>query len=201
MPSQLIFIPCFCRYGPPSSGYNCLLTDFPVPEMDPQRHFTEDTSCELYHRGSYGHGCEIDRWPYSANPSAYPNFTPVNRKDWSSPAPTPPTITSTVFTVTSSVYPYDPYGRGRSTTPTIPYDYGNSYFNTRGRPYLPPEPSYPTGPRFRPQRPVLPASPTVPPRDRPQRPQIPWSGGGYDMTPTTRKMDKSELSALFHSTL
>ncbi|KAK9503602.1 hypothetical protein O3M35_010130 [Rhynocoris fuscipes] len=54
------------RYGPPIIGEsieNCLLTDWPLPEMNIQKHFEIDPECELYHRGSYGHGCEISRYP------------------------------------------------------------------------------------------------------------------------------------------
>ncbi|CAH1405181.1 unnamed protein product [Nezara viridula] len=54
------------RYGPPVIGEsddNCLLTDLPIPEMNGQTHLSIDPECELYHRGSYGHGCEISRYP------------------------------------------------------------------------------------------------------------------------------------------
>jgi hypothetical protein len=177
-----------------SGTYNCLLTDYPVPEMDPRKHFVDDGSCELYHRGSYGHGCEIDRWPHAGNPP----FTPaVNRNNWT-PTSTlqPPSLKPSIFTVTSSRYPYNPDDRGPATTP-MPYDPGLFYPTTTGRPYLPPDPGYPTGPRFRPQKPVLPASPTLPPRDRPS--QMPWTpttpGGAFG----TRKLNKSEQDSLIPS--
>ncbi|XP_014245868.1 uncharacterized protein LOC106664558 isoform X2 [Cimex lectularius] len=54
------------RYGPPVIGEreeNCLLTDWLLPDMNMQKHFTHDPECELYYRGSYGHGCEIGRNP------------------------------------------------------------------------------------------------------------------------------------------
>jgi len=146
--------------------------------MDPRKHFVDDGSCELYHRGSYGHGCEIDRWPYGGSTP----FTPVNRNNWPSTTLQPPPIKPTVFTVTSSSYPYSP---GRPTTTPIPYDPG-LFFPSTGKPYLPPDPGYPSGPKFRPQKPVLPASPTLPPKERPQ---IPWSSGGAF---GTRKLDKSK---------
>lgn len=31
--------------------------------MNINKHFVVDPECELYHRGSYGHGCEISRYP------------------------------------------------------------------------------------------------------------------------------------------
>lgn len=57
---------------------NCRLTDYPVPEMNSHKHLVPEQSCELYHRASYGHGCELDRWPYrggyqwSPPPATYP---------------------------------------------------------------------------------------------------------------------------------
>lgn len=59
------------RYGSPTIGTpsdNCLLADWPIPEMDPRKHFVEDPGCELYHRGSYGHGCELDKVPLGRTP-------------------------------------------------------------------------------------------------------------------------------------
>ncbi|KAL1455335.1 hypothetical protein WDU94_009438 [Cyamophila willieti] len=59
------------RYGSPTIGTpsdNCLLSDWPIPEMDPRKHFVEDPGVELYHRGSYGHGCELDRLPNGRTP-------------------------------------------------------------------------------------------------------------------------------------
>ncbi|XP_054281057.1 uncharacterized protein LOC128998749 [Macrosteles quadrilineatus] len=54
------------RYSTPVIGQaqeNCRLTDWPVPEMNPMKHLVDEAGCELYHRASYGHGCELDRWP------------------------------------------------------------------------------------------------------------------------------------------
>ncbi|KAL1132616.1 hypothetical protein AAG570_010568 [Ranatra chinensis] len=53
------------RYGPPVIGRdsdNCLLTDWTISEMDPRKHLVTEPECELYNRGSYGHGCEINRY-------------------------------------------------------------------------------------------------------------------------------------------
>ncbi|XP_033609606.1 uncharacterized protein LOC111870214 isoform X2 [Cryptotermes secundus] len=55
------------RYGPPISAppENCLLSDWPFFELDPRRQLVDDLGYELYERGSYGHGCEINHYsPY-----------------------------------------------------------------------------------------------------------------------------------------
>lgn len=57
---------------------NCRLTDWPVPEMTAHKHLVAEQGCELYHRASYGHGCELDRWPFRGGqqwtppPASYP---------------------------------------------------------------------------------------------------------------------------------
>lgn len=158
--------------------------------MDPRRHFIEDSSCELYHRGSYGHGCEIDQWPYVGSP----NYTPVNHKGWSPPPSLqPPTSKPTVISVTAGPYPYDPYGKDYGnhgpSPPSTTFDPKQSLFPTPGIPYLPPEPPRPPGPKFRPQKPVLPASPTLPPKDMSQTPwSVENSGGSHN----SKKLDKSK---------
>ncbi|KAJ4432585.1 hypothetical protein ANN_21208 [Periplaneta americana] len=56
------------RYGSPIIGGpldNCLLSDWPFFELDPRRQLIDDLAFELYERGSYGHGCEINHYvPY-----------------------------------------------------------------------------------------------------------------------------------------
>ncbi|XP_050426859.1 uncharacterized protein LOC126837103 [Adelges cooleyi] len=52
---------------------NCFLTDYPVMDMDPTKHFIEDAGCDIYNRGSFGRGCELDKtlpglWPTSSPP-------------------------------------------------------------------------------------------------------------------------------------
>ncbi|XP_055917150.1 uncharacterized protein LOC129949610 isoform X2 [Eupeodes corollae] len=50
------------RYGPRGhSGVidNCQLSDWPVRDMDKQRHLILDPSFDVFERASYGHGCEI----------------------------------------------------------------------------------------------------------------------------------------------
>lgn len=140
--------------------------------MDPRRHFIEDSGCELYHRGSYGHGCEIDRWPYSANPANYPNFMPPlagkGPPRSAIPSSTLPPSKSTVVTVTGPTVPT-----------STPFDPAHSIFGPKiSRPYLPP----PVEPKFRPQKPILPPWNTPPFA-------TPWSGP--NVTYQSRKHDKS----------
>nr|CAD7428020.1 unnamed protein product [Timema monikensis] len=65
------------RYGPAVIGGpldNCQLSDWPFVELDSRRDLVEDVGYELYERGSYGHGCEVDRRP--PRPPSY--IPPVN---------------------------------------------------------------------------------------------------------------------------
>lgn len=50
------------RYGsrtPDSVIDNCQLSDWPVRDMDKDRHLVFDISFDIFERASYGHGCEI----------------------------------------------------------------------------------------------------------------------------------------------
>jgi len=38
---------------------NCQMSDWPVRDMDKERHFVTDTSFDIFERASYGNGCEI----------------------------------------------------------------------------------------------------------------------------------------------
>ncbi|BES97279.1 PAN domain [Nesidiocoris tenuis] len=72
------------RYGPPTIGDredNCLLTDWTTSDgnMNINKDFAIDPECELYYRGSYGHGCEIGR---------YPEYSPIG--GFERPRPPPP---------------------------------------------------------------------------------------------------------------
>ncbi|XP_065206195.1 uncharacterized protein LOC135835727 isoform X2 [Planococcus citri] len=170
------------RYGVPkgSSEYNCLLTDIPVPEMDPRRHFIEDRDCEVYHRGSYGHGCEIDRWPYSGYPTS--SYIPTNKKDWLPEVPLMPPVRPTIVTITTTSLrpPYD-----QPSTPRPGSDVpGHSFFTPTGKPYLPPDYGYPGHNNKGTYKP-----PTYlpPPKDKPQPV---WPVTGYDVQSSSRKMDK-----------
>ena len=58
------------RYGPQALGSvsdNCQLSDWPVREMDRDRHLIADPSFDVYERASYGHGCEIRPIPEDKN--------------------------------------------------------------------------------------------------------------------------------------
>lgn len=38
---------------------NCQLSDWPVKDMDKERHLIRDPGFDIFERASYGHGCEI----------------------------------------------------------------------------------------------------------------------------------------------
>lgn len=66
----ILFHNIFCihprslRYGPKTLGSiidNCQLSDWPVRDMDKERHLIQDNAFEVYERASYGHGCEIQQ--------------------------------------------------------------------------------------------------------------------------------------------
>jgi len=38
---------------------NCQLSDWPVRDMDKERHLILDAAFDIFERASYGHGCEI----------------------------------------------------------------------------------------------------------------------------------------------
>lgn len=51
------------RYGVPAANApleNCLLSDWPFFELDPRKQLVDDLGYELYDRGSYGRGCEVN---------------------------------------------------------------------------------------------------------------------------------------------
>jgi len=50
------------RYGSKTSGTiidNCQLSDWPVRDMDHDRHLIPDDGFDVFERASYGRGCEI----------------------------------------------------------------------------------------------------------------------------------------------
>lgn len=68
------------RYGPGVIGEpmeNCFLSDLPISASHPQQHFMPAMGFEVYERGSYGHGCELDSGPPNIGPGhndiGYPN--------------------------------------------------------------------------------------------------------------------------------
>lgn len=59
-----------CRYGSPVIGGpidNCQLTDWPYYELNPRKHFIPEPGFEIYERGSFGHGCEINHFVIRGN--------------------------------------------------------------------------------------------------------------------------------------
>ncbi|KAL0268701.1 UNVERIFIED_CONTAM: hypothetical protein PYX00_010532 [Menopon gallinae] len=59
------------RYGPGVIGEpaeNCFLSDWPVKDLHPTADYLPGPGCEVYERGSYGHGCELDGEPPSIGP-------------------------------------------------------------------------------------------------------------------------------------
>ncbi|XP_030764944.1 uncharacterized protein LOC115889139 isoform X2 [Sitophilus oryzae] len=59
------------RYGSPIIGGiidNCQLTDCPLFELDPKVHFVYEPGFEIYERGSFGHGCEVDHFGIRGRP-------------------------------------------------------------------------------------------------------------------------------------
>nr|CAD7263614.1 unnamed protein product [Timema shepardi] len=75
------------RYGPAVIGGpldNCQLSDWPFVELDSRRDLVEDVGYELYERGSYGHGCEVDR-----RPPRPPSYIPPVNNDRVPPPPPP----------------------------------------------------------------------------------------------------------------
>jgi len=77
---------------------NCLLSDWPFLELDPRRQLVDDLGYELYERGSYGHGCEINRYiPYPEKQYEYDHRHQYHERDRGGghppplqPAPRPP---------------------------------------------------------------------------------------------------------------
>lgn len=75
---------------------NCYLTDYPVIEMDPNKHFVKDLDCDIYNRGSYGRGCELDKvlpsleWPTIPRKDLTPTVHTTYRPDYGVPPPLAP---------------------------------------------------------------------------------------------------------------
>lgn len=159
--------------------------------MDPRRHFVEDAECELYHRGSYGHGCEVDRWPYGGYPASnYLPATSSNKKDWLPQVPLVPPVRPTIVTITTTTF--RPFLDGYTPTARPPVDVpGHSIFTPTGKPYLPPDPGYPGTKHRGTFRPPM----YIPPKEKPPM----WSVGGYDAQSASRKMDKRKLRRFYVS--
>lgn len=70
---------------------NCYLTDYPVIEIDPVKHFVRDPDCDIYNRGSYGRGCELDKpsfgWPTVPGQDQTPTVLTTYRPQYDVPFP------------------------------------------------------------------------------------------------------------------
>lgn len=58
------------RYGAKVSGTiidNCQLSDWPVRDMDKDRHLIGDHGFDVFERASYGKGCEIQPFDHDHN--------------------------------------------------------------------------------------------------------------------------------------
>lgn len=124
--------------------------------MDPTKHFVEDASCDVYNRGSYGRGCELDEvrpqagWPPPGTglQGLTPTVLTTYRPDYGVPPP-----------LSSAFSPYGPkYGPTASPPlqffPVTPSSSPPKYFPTATPSPPPPPQFYPVGP---------PPSPSPPP--------------------------------------
>lgn len=102
--------------------------------MDQNKHFIEDSGCDIYNRGSYGRGCELDKvlpspgWPTAQPSPGWPTGQPL---------PSWPTVQ------TNPGWPSVP---GQDLTPTVLTTYRPQYGVP---PPLSPSPS-PNGPKYGP---------------------------------------------------
>lgn len=76
---------------------NCFLTDYPATDMDPNKHFVPDSGCDVYNRGSYGRGCELDKvlptsggWPPVPGQGFTPTVLTTYRPQYGVPPPLSP---------------------------------------------------------------------------------------------------------------
>lgn len=97
---------------------NCRLTDWPVPEMNPMKHLMNEPGCELYHRASYGHGCELDRWPFHAHQGALQPTGPSGSSGTSGSSV--PSTPSAPFSPSAPFNPPAPYPPSAPSAPSAP---------------------------------------------------------------------------------
>lgn len=106
--------------------------------MDPNKHFVQDTECDIFNRGSYGRGCELDKgdfptkmWPSAPGQDLTPNIHTTYRPQYGVPPPLspnpsiygpkygpPPSPPLQFFPVTPSPSPSPPYFPVRPITAT-----------------------------------------------------------------------------------
>lgn len=95
---------CVCAYisrGTPVVGKwsdNCYLTDYPIIEMDPVKHLVRDADLDVYNRGSYGRGCELDRGrPSSGWPTVAPDQDQTPLTTYRPPYDVPPPLATSPY--------------------------------------------------------------------------------------------------------
>lgn len=121
--------------------------------MDPTKHFVADTDCDIYNRGSYGRGCELDRalppsgWPTVPGQEPTPAVHTTYRPEYGVPPP-----------LASGPSQYGPRYGPPSTHPL-------QFFPTE-QPLLPPPPPppryFPVGPPSTPSPPTTSYYPVTP---------------------------------------
>lgn len=144
---------------------NCFLTDYPVNDMDPTKHFIEDSGVDVYNRGSFGRGCELDKGPPPAG------LPPVPGQDLR------PTVVTT----------YRPPNGG--APPTTPSLYGPNYGTPPLQFYPTVAPQSPIPPQYYPVSPTpTPLVPKYYPVSPPSTPLTPkYYPVGPPPTPLTPK--------------
>ncbi|XP_015363152.1 PREDICTED: uncharacterized protein LOC107161309 isoform X1 [Diuraphis noxia] len=171
------------RRGPPVIGKwsdNCYLTDYPVLDMDPVKHFVQDSGCDVYNRGSYGRGCELDKvlpqsgWPLVPGQDLTPTVLTTYRPQYGVPPPLTPSLYGPKYGPPSSpplqffpIVPSESPSPTPSPSPPPPLP----------SPSPPPQPPqyYPVGPH---------SSPSPPPQYFPPPSTLSPPSGYYPVTPT-----------------
>jgi len=158
---------------------NCYLTDYPVLDMDPVKHFVEDSGCDVYNRGSYGRGCELDKvlpqsgWPLVPGQDITPTVLTTYRPQYGVPPPLTPSL-------------YGPkYGPPSSPPlqffPILPSESPSPTPSPSPPPSLPPPSATPLPPQYYPVDPH--SSPSPPPRYFPPPSTQSPPTGYYPVTP------------------
>lgn len=118
--------------------------------MDPTKHFVTDLDCDIYNRGSYGRGCELDkvlpssRWPIIPDKELTPTVLTTYRPEYG----VPPSLASGPSL-------YGPRYGPPSTHPL-------QFFPTEEPPLVPPPQYSPVGPPSTPFPPSM-SYPVTPP--------------------------------------
>ncbi|KAF0725765.1 Uncharacterized protein FWK35_00031101, partial [Aphis craccivora] len=180
------------RRGPPVTGKwsdNCYLTDYPVLDMDPVKHFVEDSNCDVYNRGSYGRGCELDKvlphsgWPLVPGQELTPTVLTTYRPQYGVPPPLTPSLYSPKYGPPPSpplqffpIVPSESPSPTPTPSPSPPPSPPPQYYpvSPHSSPSPPPQ-YYPIGPH---------SSPSLPPQYFPPPTTLSPPSGYYPVTPT-----------------